>query len=318
MDPQEAARFLMRLLFCLFAEDSGLLPRGLFTQLVERTRSRPEEFNRRVRQLFDAMSHKEGSFGVEDIAYFNGGLFSDDVAIPLTGNELEVLSRAGRLDWASIEPAIFGTLFERSLDPAKRSQLGAHYTSKEDILLIVEPVLMEPLRRRWVEVQAQAEELVVKRDEELARLGRDQAYRRSFRTGYDQPLQALISKFLSEIATIRVLDPACGSGNFLYIALKSLLDLENQVMTFARSNGILVPSLSVYPSQLYGIEISPYAHELASVVVWIGYIQWLHDHGYGRPSEPILRPLDNIRLMDAILGMTGRGGRLSRSGRRRM
>ncbi|MEO5952399.1 MAG: type IIL restriction-modification enzyme MmeI, partial [Chloroflexia bacterium] len=154
-DPEEAAHFLMRILFCLFAEDTGLLPRGLFTQLVERTRTRPDDFNKRLRMLFDAMSHG-GSFGVEDIRHFNGGLFSDDSALPLSSDDLAILVRASNLDWASVEPAIFGTLFERSLDPAKRSQLGAHYTSREDILLIVEPVLMEPLRRRWTEVQTEA------------------------------------------------------------------------------------------------------------------------------------------------------------------
>ena len=84
--------------------------------------------------------------------------------LELTTADLVVLERAARLDWASVEPAIFGTLFERSLDPDKRSQLGAHYTSREDILLIVEPVLIAPLRRRWAAVREQAEELIARRD----------------------------------------------------------------------------------------------------------------------------------------------------------
>jgi len=160
-DPEQAAHFLMRLLFCLFSEDIGLLPRGLFKQLVEHTRTRPSDFAARVRQLFRAMA-SGGSFGVEDIAYFDGGLFADDQVLDLTPEDLAVLSRASRLDWSNVEPAIFGTLFERSLDPSKRSQLGAHYTSRDDILLVVEPVLMAPLRRRWAEVQEQAAVLITK------------------------------------------------------------------------------------------------------------------------------------------------------------
>src|SRR5207302_9300988 len=135
----------------------------LFSQLVERTRKQPEQFNVLVRQLFGVMS-TGGWFGVERIAHFNGGLFDDDAALDLTSDDLAILARTATLDWASIEPAIFGTLFERSLDPSKRSQLGAHYTSKEDILLIVEPVLMEPLRRRWVEVQERANAVIAERD----------------------------------------------------------------------------------------------------------------------------------------------------------
>jgi len=139
-DPEQAAHFLMRLLFCLFAEDTTLLPEGLFSRLLRGTRYRPEDFGKRLRHLFDAMA-TGGSFGVEDIAHFNGGLFADDTVLDLTSDDLVILWNVAKLDWASIEPAIFGTLFERSLDPSKRSQLGAHYTSTEDIALIVEPVL---------------------------------------------------------------------------------------------------------------------------------------------------------------------------------
>jgi hypothetical protein len=162
-DPEQAAHFLMRLLFCLFAEDIGLLPRRLFTRLVEQTRTKPEVFGTLIRQVFGAMA-TGGYFGADEIAHFNGGLFAGDTALTLTADDLSVLARAGQLDWTSVEPAIFGTLFERSLDPGKRAQLGAHYTSKEDILLIVEPVLMAPLRRRWEAVQADAAGLIAKRD----------------------------------------------------------------------------------------------------------------------------------------------------------
>jgi len=290
-DPEATAHFLMRLLFCLFAEDIGLLPERLFTTLVERTRTRPAEFTARLSQLFAAMT-RGGSFGADDIAYFNGGLFADAAVLALMGDDLVTLARAAALDWASIEPAIFGTLFERSLDPAKRSQLGAHYTSRDDILLIVEPVLMAPLRHRWVAVQEEARGLIGKRD----------AASGNARTRHQQALVRLLLAFTDEIAAVRVLDPACGSGNFLYVSLKRLLDLWKEVSLFAAASGVagLLP-YTVGPQQLYGIELNVYAHELASVVVWIGYIQWLHDNGFGIPEDPILKPLHNIRRMDAIL-----------------
>src|SRR5215213_10496264 len=156
VDPQEAAHFLNKLLFCLFAEDIKLLPEGLFTRVVTRGVKRPETFNRNVSALFDAMA-TGGEFSLEDIPHFDGGLFSDGDVVPLEAGELRVLAGAARLDWSSVEPAIFGTLFERSLDPSQRARLGAHYTSKEDILTIVEPVLMAPLRREWQQVRANAE-----------------------------------------------------------------------------------------------------------------------------------------------------------------
>ena len=297
VDPERAAHFLMRLLFCLFAEDIKLLPPRLFTRLVENTRRQPDKFREQLRELFAKM-RAGGFFGADEVAYFNGGLFADDTTLELTRADLAVLERAARLDWASVEPAIFGTLFERSLDPDKRSQLGAHYTSREDILLIVEPVLIAPLRRRWAAVQRQAEELIARRD----------AASGGARTVRQRELARLLQGFAGEIAAIRVLDPACGSGNFLYVALKRLLDLEKEVSLFAAQHARLSGLLpQVQPGQLYGIEVNTYAHELASVVVWIGYIQWLHENGFGIPDKPILKPLDNIRRTDAVLAADDEG-----------
>jgi type II restriction/modification system DNA methylase subunit YeeA len=294
---ERAAHFLMRLLFCLFSEDIGLLPGKLFSRLVENNLQQPAEFTKKIRQLFAAMSGEYGSFGEHNIAYFNGGLFSDDEAYDLTRDDLAVLALAAQLDWSSIEPAIFGTLFERSLDPDKRSQLGAHYTSKDDIELIVKPVLMEPLRRRWAEVRQNAEALVEK----------SKTQQKAAQTKSRTALSNLLHGFADELSKVRVLDPACGSGNFLYVALKSILDLEKEVSVFAASNGLsgLLPRTS--PEQLYGIETNVYAHELASVVVWIGYIQWQHDNGYNFGSHPILRPLHNIQRMDAVLAYKEKG-----------
>jgi len=288
---ERAAHFLMRVLFCLFSEDIGLLPNKLFSRLVTSNIDRPADFTKRLKQLFGAMAGEGGSFGEHDIPYFDGGLFSDDEAYDLTRDDLGVLALSSLLDWSSIEPAIFGTLFERGLDPDKRSQLGAHYTSEADIRLIVEPVLMEPLRRRWAEVERQA----------IAIIEKSKTQQKAGQTKLRKALSDLLMGFAAELSKVRVLDPASGSGNFLYVALKQILDLEKKISVFAASNGLsgLLPRTS--PEQLYGIETNVYAHELASVVVWIGYIQWQHDNGFHFGSHPILKPLTNIKHMDAIL-----------------
>lgn len=295
------AHFSIRLLFCLFAEDIDLLPKGLFTQMVEQGRRRPDAFLPLLRQFFGIMT-MGGFFGVQEIRQFDGGLFDSDDVLPLGREGLDILHDVAGLDWSNIEPSIFGTLFQRSLDPSRRSQLGAHYTSRADILLIVEPVLMAPLRREWEVVKAQAREIAQRRDE---------AGTAQHRSRYQNDLQRLILDFAHRLATVRVLDPACGSGNFLYVSLKLLLELWKEVSVFASEIGLSLlsplPGVAPSPEQLYGIEIDDYAHELAQATVWIGYIQWLHENGFGVPSEPILKPLDNIKHMDAILAYDEQG-----------
>ena len=290
-EPQQAAHFLIRLLFCLFAEDIELLPKDIFTRLVQHTGRHPDAFAAQLRALFSAMS-TGGWFGADQIRHFDGRLFDDDTVLDLDRHGLDILAQVGTLDWSSIEPSIFGTLFERTLDPAKRSQLGAHYTSKEDILLLVEPVLMAPIRRRWEEVQSQAQALTLQRDQADTKRKRDNRH---------NELAKLLLDFSAEIAAVRVLDPACGSGNFLYVALRELLDLEKEVVTLAGDLGIGRFFPSVSPVQLHGIEINAYAHQLAQATIWIGYIQWLRQNGFGFPAAPILKPLDTILHMDAIL-----------------
>ena len=297
-DPEAAAHFLIRILFCLFAEDVGLLPENLFTRLIQSTTDDPDGFQRQLGQLFDRMSHG-GFFGIDRIPHFNGGLFDDDRTLPLSRNELEILSRVAQLDWSSIEPSIFGTLFERSLDPGKRTQLGAHYTSRDDILLLVEPVLMRPLRRRWDQVKAKAAELATQWQQASSAGGA--------KTRARNRLQKLLHSFADEIADTTVLDPACGSGNFLYVALRQLLDLEKEVISLSSDLGLGMFFPTVSPEQLYGIELNETAHELAQATIWIGYIQWLRENGFGQPTEPILKKLDNIHHMDAILAFDEAG-----------
>ena len=290
IDSQEAAHFLNRLLFCLFTEDVGLLPGSIFTRVVDRSVKRPESFNQNVSSLFDAMSNG-GEFGLQDIPWFNGGLFSGGGVVSLKASELKVLSEAARLDWGSVEPAIFGTLFERSLDPGQRARLGAHYTSREDILALIEPVLMAPLRREWEQVKATAEAEAERAREQTGQKARNALQRA------ERGLTAFVERLRRE----RILDPACGSGNFLYVSLKQLLNLEKEVSRFAGEIGLTPPFPGVNPEQLYGIETNPYAHELAQVAIWIGYLQWMIDNGFGSPREPILGPMTNIVEMDAIL-----------------
>lgn len=279
-DHERLAHFIIRLLFCLFAEDMDLLPDNVFTKLVSYQERRFTDFVSGLRNLFAAM-RTGGVFGLYPIPNFDGGLFDDDFVPELPGDIMHDLLQACRQDWSSIDPSIFGTLFERVIDESKRAQLGAHYTSKDDIMLIVEPVLMQPLREQWQEIHPQAKRLSKK--------------------GQADAAQALLQGFANKIAATRVLDPACGSGNFLYVALRQLLDLQKEVIAFALREGLDDIPLSVSPAQLYGIEINSYAHELAQITVWIGYLQWRQDNGFGEVDEPILRRLENIERKDAIL-----------------
>lgn len=290
VEPRRAAHFLNKLLFCLFAEDIGLLPKGLFTKVAERTQRNPGRFSQYIGDLFDAMA-TGGDFLLEDIPHFDGGLFSDRDVVPLIQHELEVLTEAARLDWGSVEPAIFGTLFERSMDPSQRARLGAHYTSHEDILAVVEPVLMAPLRREWEQVREKAEA-----EAEKARAFSGGAATQALRRA-----ESLLYGFAEKLRGVRVLDPTCGSGNFLYVSLKELLDLEKEVSAFAGKVGLTPFFPGVRPEQLYGIETSPYAHELAQVAIWIGYLQWMVENGFGTRQEPILGPMTNILKIDALI-----------------
>ena len=277
LDPERLAHFIIRLLFCLFAEDIGLLPDKVFSNLVKQNLP-TEQFRQSLKTLFATMK-TGGMFGFTHIPFFNGGLFDDDF-VP---NELPDIAPSLRdvsgQDWSSIDPSIFGTLFERIIDESKRAQLGAHYTSKEDILLVIEPVLMQPLRDKWQNVKLQAESKPP-----------DEAYK-------------LLQDFSNEVAATRVLDPACGSGNFLYLALRQLLDLQKEIITLAARLKLPNLPLTVGPQQVYGIEINPYAHELAQITVWIGYLQWRSENGFAKMDEPILKPLHQIENKDAIIDL---------------
>lgn len=304
-EPTRIAYFLTKLVFCLFAEDVGLLPsmsgeaQGIFSYIIDHSRGKPGAFKQYVQNIFVAMN-EGGNMFMRDIPYFNGALFKVVTVETLQVNAIEELAKAAKLNWESIEPSIFGTLFERSLDPNKRSQHGAHYTSRDDILLIVEPVLMQPLRYEWVTVQLEAEKIRERYDK--AGTGRA-------KTNARNQLLELRDGILKRIRKTTVLDPACGSGNFLYVSLQMLMDLEKEVIHNPLWAGLQMATREVHPRQMYGIEIDPIAHALASIVVWIGYIQWRINNGYGQEfGEPILEELeDNIVCIDAILSFDDDG-----------
>ena len=278
---EKLARYLNQIMFCLYAEDAGLLPSGLFTQIVRNHFHNPQLFDRAVRSLFQQMAGG-GLFGADEVAYFNGDLFNTTETVEFSLNALYLLNQAAEKDWRNIEPSISGTLFERALDASKRSQLGAHYTGADDIGLVVEPVVMEPLRREWEAAEGEVNRLISGGDEIAAR----------------ERLEA----FQQRLASVRVLDPACGSGNFLYIALRSLLDLERLVIDFNDAQGWEEIYPLVRPNQMLGLEINPYAAELARTALWIGYIQWHQANGIHYRQIPILAPMNNsIRRTDAIL-----------------
>jgi hypothetical protein len=298
-NPHDTAHFLMKCMFCLFAEDVSLLPNKLFKALLEKFHHRPADLTKRLNDLFAAM-RTGGAYGNDDIAYFNGGLFDDKPALPLEESEIGNLILAAAQDWGSVEPAIFGTLFERSLDPSKRSQIGAHYTSRDDILLVVEPVVMAPLRREWSDVQSKVESLLEKR--RAAKSAKTKKREQEIIREADAAIAAAIESFLHRLASVTILDPACGSGNFLYVAIQQLLNLEKEVITFAARPEIALGLFPhIRPTQLRGIEINPYAAELAQVVIWIGYLQWMRDNGFQAPRNPILENLSTIENRDAIL-----------------
>ena len=292
-DREAVARFVNRLAFCMFAEDMGLLPDKLFRRLLNSVRGRSDQFAPLATDLFARMA-SGGMFGVDDVPWFDGGLFDEDSgALPLDRPGVEIVREAARLDWSEIDPSILGTLFERGLDPDKRSQLGAHYTDPDKVMRIVEPVVVRPWLAEW----ETAKDLIAREMAQADAPG-DGSRRR-------QRAERLLREFLGRLRKFRVLDPACGSGNFLYLALRALKDLEHRIQLEAQGLGLGRQRPTVGPASVKGIELNPYAAELARVSVWIGEIQWMRRHGFREDRDPILKPLDTIECRDAVLTPEG-------------
>ena len=291
LDGQGVAHFLVQCLFCMFAEDEDLLPGNVFTEILKNAGDNAEKAVKRITRLFTAMQQQSGGeYGDHDIAWFNGGLFMKIDIPPLTADDINALLHAADTDWRSVDPTIFGTLFERGLDPAARAPLGAHYTDTGTIAKLIQPLITESLMNRW-----QAVKTTIADGQNKGRRTND----------YKDSLDAYRS-FLSGLQRFQVLDPACGSGNFLFLALKALRDVEKQVHLDAQELGF-EPELLMQtgPHNIRGMEVNEYAAELARVTVWIGDIQWCRRNGREIARDPILRPLDGIEHRDALLNPDG-------------
>ncbi|MDR0737255.1 MAG: N-6 DNA methylase, partial [Zoogloeaceae bacterium] len=292
LEGQRVAHFLMQCLFCMFAEDESLLPKGIFTRLLERAGEDAARAAGRVGRLFSAMREQGGVYGDDDIQWFNGGLF-EKIDIPaLTASDLAALCGAARMDWRGIDPSIFGTLFERGLDPRNRAQLGAHYTDTATIEKLIRPLVFEPLLREWEAVREEIRKIAPKFGH--TKKGQPNS---ALKEGRD-----LLNAFLLRLENFRILDPACGSGNFLYLSLHALREVEKQSRVEAEELG-LSPNLVMHtgPHNILGLEINEFAAELARVTVWIGDIQWSRRNGYPHAVNPILKPLGGIERKDALL-----------------
>ena len=330
-DPRAVAHFLNRLIFCMFAEDAEILPKGLFTRTIQSTQYKPDHAKRQLDELFAKM-REGGFFGADVVRWFNGGLFDDAEALPLERGDLEMLAKTAALhDWSNIDPAVFGTMFEEALKTTgRRAALGAHYTDREKILKIVEPVIIRPLAAEWAEAltairsetdamaAAEADRKAVHEaaaeamKEGAAAYRAGEAARRKALTAIAQRRTAALGRaqkirdaFLDRLASFRVLDPACGSGNFLYVALHALRDLELRALLDADRLGVPQAAPRVGLEAVRGLEIETYAAELARVTLWIGNLQWERRNGYTSYPEPVLSKLESIENRDALLNPDG-------------
>ena len=308
----QVAHFLTQCLFCFFAEDVGLLPDLIFQKMINAKLDLPtrdgllpsDKLARGLSTLFCAMRTGD-LFGVYDIARFNGNLFKIIDVPVLSIMEVTELRNAANLNWAAIDVSIFGTLFERGLDPAKRSQLGAHYTDPATIMRIVQPVIERPLLQLWDQTRGEIASLLSGSKKKASAAIKLPGQRKRDASAGDKNYQAARIKFqtwLDSLAAYRILDPACGSGNFLFLGLKALKDIEHKSHLDAAALGLdREADLVTGPHNVFGIELNEYAAELARVTVWIGELQWRMAHGYELKTDPVLEPLDHIECRDALL-----------------
>lgn len=290
-DREAVAHFVNQLVFCFFANSVKLLPEGLLKKLLTTAAKRPARSKQYFDKLFEQME-SGGELDLTDIRWFNGGLFDGRRALELEEGELELLISLLSFRWDLIDPSIFGTLFERFLDPDKRAQIGAHYTDPDKIMLIVEPVVMRPLRAEWDAARAGIETILSRKASKKGPPPKEAAARAR-------------DAFIDRLCAVRILDPACGSGNFLYMALQAVKDLEWRAVLECETLGLDRPAPRVSPAILHGIEINPLAADLARTVIWIGDIQWGLKNLLQHRGEPILQKLDSIETRDALINADG-------------
>ncbi len=290
--PQQVAEFLTRCLFTFFAEDVKLLPERSFTDLLESLIKAPQQFVPLVTELWTSMD--KGAFSIairKDVLRFNGKLFKNPEVLPLNAEQITLLHDAARKNWSTVEPAIIGTLLERALNPRERHALGAHYTPRAYVERLVLPTVIDPLREDWANAQAAA----------LTQASE----------GNRKAALAELTRFHHALCNVRVLDPACGSGNFLYVTLEHLKRLEGEVLNQMAelSDGqqkLETEGLTVDPHQFLGLELNPRAAALAELVLWIGYLQWhFRTRGDATPPLPVLKDFRTIECRDAVLSHDG-------------
>ena len=301
-EPTAVASFLTRCLFTCFAEDMGLLPARAFSDLLDSLIQAPEQFAPMVGELWRAMDGGQFSVAIRaTLPRFNGKLFKQPEVLALDRAQIEWLREAARADWREVEPAIFGTLLERALSPVERSRLGAHYTPRAYVERLVLPTVIEPLRADWGDARTAA--LLLAAEGKMA------------------AARAEVREFHRRLCAVRVLDPACGSGNFLYVTLEHLKRLEgevlNQLEELGDSQSLLeLAGVAVDPHQLLGLEINPRAAAIAELVLWIGYLQWhFRTRGQVLPPQPVLRDFGNIECRDAVLAHDGASVVLDENGK---
>jgi len=300
--PQTVASYLTRCLFCMFAEDVDLLPKGSFQGLLQTYRDDPATLQQMLRILWADMD--TGGFSAalaKKVLHFNGKLFKGagqaDYSLLLTPSQIDLLIEAAKANWREVEPAIFGTLLERALDPTERHALGAHYTPRAYVERLVLPTVIEPLRADWANAQAAA---LVLAHEAADLQGRP-------RDAKLAEARLEVKKFHHQLCTTRVLDPACGSANFLYVTLEHLKRLEGEVVNQLEALGHTQDQLgfegeTVTLQQLRGIELNERAAALAELVLWIGYLQWhIRTRGHNSVAEPVVHNYGNIECRDAVL-----------------
>jgi hypothetical protein len=288
---QDVAMFLMRCLFTMFAEDVGLLPEKSFKEILEECEKNPQAFTHDVGQLWEAMNGGGWAHALKkEVKKFNGEFFRNCAALPLGREEIGELRQAASYTWKEVDPSIFGTLLEQALDPDERQRLGAHYTPRAYVERLVIATIIEPLREDWRNVQATAETRRAAGDLKAA--------------------AAEVQAFHDKLCETRVLDPACGTGNFLYVSLELMKRLEGEVLEALLDLGGQealrgLGSHSVDPHQFLGLEINPRAAAIAELVLWIGYLQWHFRTKGAAPEEPILRAFKNIEVKNAVLTWDG-------------
>lgn len=307
--PELVSSFLMRLIFTMFAEDMKLLPAESFTNYLKSLRGHAGNFKDFIEPVWQVMNTGGFSTGLKDtILQFNGGLFADSSALNLNEEQLGFVIETAEKDWREVEPAIFGTLLERALNPKERHKLGAHYTPRAYVERLVNQTVLEPLRERWAAVQVEfsadldvATNLEANPEQARGKLDLTEKIKNA-----EEAAIKKVKTFHEDLCHIRILDPACGSGNFLYVALEMLKRLEGEVLDVLESLGgnrrLEMETNTVDPHQFLGLEKNRRAAEIAELVLWIGYLQWhFRTSGDARPPVPVLRAFNNIVCKDAVL-----------------